>query len=593
MSRRIEIELTSARPDGSWTWRVAGAKQPKGLLEGSLLPDGAKVGDVLRADADVELEGTVITTILGAPPKRQEPERLQILGDGKPFEAVTTNLAPKGSRPKRDWAEVRPRNDRGPGPGGRPSPGGRPGGPGARPGGPAGTGGFGGRSDRPAAGAPGSDRPPRPDRNARPDQPAGDRPSRPDGDRSSTDRTDRRRPPTPGERTGAGRRPATPDGRNRDQGGPRPKRLNPSSVHRDAVLESLAPEERPVAEQLLQGGIPAVRRAVQERNVQARDDGRPEVKADALMTLAEELLPRLKAAEWRDRADAAIKDIDELNIRDLRSIVAGADAGARDDDGRILAKTLREALEGRETAERDTWLKEVTTCLDEGKVTRALRVAGRPPDPRTRFPAEMTTRLIEAASSAMSPDTSPDRWAALLAAVLESPVRRAVKPAGLPATPGDALLTAARQASGRIPALAAMLGLDMPPPPGPPRPGMRPPRPPARTPGGGQRRPTPPGATGGPKPTEAPGGSEDHGGSAIIEQSPVSAAPLDAQTGTPVDPAGSPTSAERVSAPTPTTEVTTSHEVTAPHAEPAPPLDGGGTDDQPTPGDAARVDPPA
>ena len=49
MSRRIEIELTSARPDGSWTWRVAGAKQPKGVVEGALLPDDAKVGDVLRA----------------------------------------------------------------------------------------------------------------------------------------------------------------------------------------------------------------------------------------------------------------------------------------------------------------------------------------------------------------------------------------------------------------------------------------------------------------------------------------------------------------------------------------------------------------
>ena len=41
MPRRIDIELTSARPDGSWTWRVAGAKQPKGVLEGTLLPAAA------------------------------------------------------------------------------------------------------------------------------------------------------------------------------------------------------------------------------------------------------------------------------------------------------------------------------------------------------------------------------------------------------------------------------------------------------------------------------------------------------------------------------------------------------------------------
>lgn len=336
-----------------------------------------------------------------------------------------------------------------------------------------------------------------------------------------------------------------------------------------------------------------MRRAVQERNTQARDDGRPEVKADALLTLAEELLPRLKAAEWRDRADAAVKDIDELNIRDLRSIVAGADAGARDDEGRILAKTLRDALEGRETAERDAWIKEVTTCLDEGKVTRALRVAGRPPDPRTRFPAEMTTRLTEAASSAMSPETSPDRWAALLAAVLESPVRRAVKPAGLPTTPGDALVAAARQASGRIPALAAMLGLDMPPPPGPPRPGMRPPRPPVRPPGAGRSQPTTPAP---PAPPAASVGSADRAGSAIAEQSPVAAAPLDAQAGTPLDPASTtgPAADAAGTQPSPeTADAAPPQELTTPHAEPAPPLDGGGTDDQPIPGGAVPVDPPA
>ena len=41
MSRRIEIELTSARPDGTWTWRAAGAQRPKGVLDGSILPAGA------------------------------------------------------------------------------------------------------------------------------------------------------------------------------------------------------------------------------------------------------------------------------------------------------------------------------------------------------------------------------------------------------------------------------------------------------------------------------------------------------------------------------------------------------------------------
>ncbi len=101
MSRKIEIELTSARPDGTWTWRVAGAKQPRGVLEGSILPAEAKVGDVLRAEAEFELDGTVITSVLPAPTKRVEPERLEILGDRGPFEAVTTTLVPKTGRSRR------------------------------------------------------------------------------------------------------------------------------------------------------------------------------------------------------------------------------------------------------------------------------------------------------------------------------------------------------------------------------------------------------------------------------------------------------------------------------------------------------------
>ena len=82
----------------------------------------------------------------------------------------------------------------------------------------------------------------------------------------------------------------------------------------------------------------------------------------------------------------------------------------------------------------------------------------------------------------MTTDTPVDRWAALLEAVAASPVRRSVKPAGLPADAPEALIQAAKQAAGRVPALAQLLGIDMPPPPGPLRPvppqGRRPARPP-------------------------------------------------------------------------------------------------------------------
>ena len=64
MSRRIDVELTSQSDDGTWTWRAAGAKQPKGTLDGALLYSGAAVGDVCRAEADFEIDGIFITAVM-------------------------------------------------------------------------------------------------------------------------------------------------------------------------------------------------------------------------------------------------------------------------------------------------------------------------------------------------------------------------------------------------------------------------------------------------------------------------------------------------------------------------------------------------
>jgi hypothetical protein len=480
MSRRIDVELTSARDDGSWTWRAAGAKQPKGVLDGSLLYPGAKVGDVVRCEADFEIEGINVISVM--PPKtevRKEPERIEIIGTTRDTPGVTSSLVPKNERPR--GGRDRDRGD-------RPERGDRP------------------RGDR---------RPPR-ERTERPERPPRERAERPP----------RERPDRP-ERPKREERPAPP----------KPKRLSPANVHRAAVMESLAPEQRPIAEQVLRGGIPAVRQAVEQQNA-GRAEGEPEVRPEALIAMAEELLPRLKAADWRDRAEAAVKDVDEIALRDLRSVVAGADQ-ARDDESRDLARTLRESLERRLNKERESWVAEITTNLDEGRVVRALRLSARPPDPGSRFPAELALRLAEAAGAAMSPDITPDRWSTVLDAVAGSPVRRSVKPAGMPADPGEALLQAAKQASGRVPALAAMLGIDMPPPPGPPR--GAPPRPPKPRP---QRPPKPKPAVEAAKP-EA---DDDATGEAIPPPAPAEpttdAPPDDDATGEAIPPAPEAAAAE-------------------------------------------------
>ena len=280
------------------------------------------------------------------------------------------------------------------------------------------------------------------------------------------------------------------------------------------MLESLPVEQRPIAQQLLRGGIPAVRTALHFERERARDEGRPEPSTEGVLALAESLVSRVKAAEWRDRAEAAIKLGDDLAMRDLRSLVSGSDA-ARDEASRELVVTLRELLERRVEAHRTTWSDEVAKNLDEGHVVRALRLSSRPPDPAARFSAELATRLRDAAGSALSPATPEAQWLAVLQALVESPVRRTVKPEGLPANPSPELLETARQHCGRVPALAPLLGISVPPPPGPVRPNG-PAKPPARNRGRTSRparrvtaTPAPPAA--GPQPAPEQSGPEQSG----------------------------------------------------------------------------------
>ena len=63
MPRRIDIELTSSRDDDTWTWRAAGAKAPKGSVAARLLPEGTKVGDVLKVMQALAQEGRTMVVV--------------------------------------------------------------------------------------------------------------------------------------------------------------------------------------------------------------------------------------------------------------------------------------------------------------------------------------------------------------------------------------------------------------------------------------------------------------------------------------------------------------------------------------------------
>src|SRR3984957_14935512 len=155
MSRRIDIELTSKSGDGSWTWRAAGARQPKGVVEGSLVPENQEVGSVLRAEVETGLDGIEVLSLSAVKPARSPEKtagRIEVLGTPKRAPDVSVILAPgSGKRPRRRDEEGDERDDRRPSRGGHR--GDRPGGGGA-----GGPGGGSPGSSGPGSGGPSSGR---------------------------------------------------------------------------------------------------------------------------------------------------------------------------------------------------------------------------------------------------------------------------------------------------------------------------------------------------------------------------------------------------------------------------------------------------
>jgi len=203
-----------------------------------------------------------------------------------------------------------------------------------------------------------------------------------------------------------------------------------------------------------------VRQAIDKENETRTAAGQPTINGAELLALAEKLRPRLRTAEWRDRAEAALAAVDEVDLRDLRSVVVAADNAARDDETRALATQLREGLTQRVEAEQATWRGDLTTALDEGRVVRALRLSSRPPKAGTILDPALSTRLTEGASASLTAEAGPDRWAAVLDATAFSPVRLTVKPQSTPAQPSDELLEVIKRFGSRVPLVAEAFGID-------------------------------------------------------------------------------------------------------------------------------------
>ena len=354
MSRRIDIELTSQTGDGSWTWRAAGARQPKGAVDGALVPAGEKVGAVLRADVDVGLEGIEILSLTATKPARSPEKtegRIEVKGTPKRAPDVSVVLAP-GSGKRRARRRRRPwRARRRPGTARR----------------------------RPAHCAHPTARPTaaRDEHGERPAL-AADR-AGPVGDAPATAKAAPAR----------GERPVTPT----------------STVHRNAMLAALRPEQIPVAEQLLRGGLQAVRQAIEAQNTAAKA---------AAQASGRRRRPHGHGRRAPARRPAGGLEGPRLGGPDGRARTTGCASSAPsstasrtvnlDEEARAMAKALQESLDQRTTALREEWLARITNALNDGRVLQAVEASIRPPEPGTRCPAELAVRLAGAAGEAMTAD---------------------------------------------------------------------------------------------------------------------------------------------------------------------------------------------
>jgi len=448
MSRRIEIEITSLAGEVA-TWRAAGAKLPKGVLNASLVPGGAVVGTVYRADIEQYMEGIEVLSVMAAKtasPLDPHHERIERIPSAKQGPDVVVTYAPKGrGGSRREGGRDGDRE-------GRPSR--REGGPGRRDGATP-------RPDRPER----SERAPRrdevttgadgvvaPERSKRPtSRPAVGRERGPSG---SSDR---------GARTG---RPARPE-----RSGP-PGAPPMTTTHRNALLATLSPEQLPVAEQLLRGGMPSVRTAVAEQNKNALAQGRPTIDATTIERIAEELLGRTNLALWKDRAAGAIGAGRELRLRDLRAVVTSAKTVTLDEEARAQLKELQTALTARLEHLRTQWNDRLEASVVSKNVTEALSLVARPPDMSTRVSADMATRVVAIVSEALTAEQNPTLWKEIVALAVDTSIRRNIKPTGIP--DDESCKAVAIHNAGAIPELAKLLGMRVPPPPPPTRAPRRP-----------------------------------------------------------------------------------------------------------------------
>ena len=328
-----------------------------------------------------------VTAPKTASPLDPKNERVERIAEPAKGPDVVVTYAPKGRGPRRD-GDDRDR-DRG-----------------ARP-----------ASKRPSARRDSKDGPTTGERPAR--APRGERPA--DG-APRPERTPRGpRSERPGEGETRNDRPSSGARSERPQG---PQQPPLTTIHRNALLATLSPEQLPVAEHLLRGGVPAVRAAVELQNKNAEAQGRPMVDTTTIERIAEELRNRTNLALWKDRAGGAIGAGRELRLRDLRAVVTSAKTVTLDEEARVQLKELQTALTARVEHLRTQWNEKLEHAITAKNVKEALALVARPPDVSTRLSADAAVRVVALVSESLSADQDSKTWNEIVELAADTSIRR-------------------------------------------------------------------------------------------------------------------------------------------------------------------------
>ncbi|MCL4449162.1 MAG: hypothetical protein M1483_00635 [Actinobacteria bacterium] len=388
MPTKIEIELTSRKKDGSFTWRAAKARQPKGIVAAAMLEDNAKVGDLFVANAEVGLDGITLVGIVPFQGKRPFKEQLEIIGKDEDKPLKQPNPSDKGRDEVNDKTGIKV-----------------------------------GKSNRNK------------------------------GNRKTT-------PKPPNVRHNSSKRASSATTQRSD------RHTQADFIYKrtNQMLASLSLLEREIAKHLLSGGMPALRKAIEIHNVKPSSNIPPELPEEHLVAIAESLLPNLNMLRWIDRAEFVTNNPNQASLRDLKTLMASS-SDLKDEYAVTLVPQILTLLKNKIEKVQIEWNENIENLIDQGDVLQAIIQASTPPEPRLRISATTAVKLSQAVGACMNPQTEVEQWNKLFKAALVSPVRRIIKPVGLPENAPRDLLNSAHMAAGQMPALAALLNIPIPPPP--------------------------------------------------------------------------------------------------------------------------------